>query len=223
LVKQAQRLDPIGGNLIRLDQPFLVKRPLALLEGSFFIIIAHMPTSQSSIQGITRGVYLGLDAHTFVTTPQTQVTVVFTGLEGDKHAGFTAPADSRTPWYPRGTEMRNSRQVSLVSVEELAEVAAALGVPEIRAEWLGANLLVGGIPGFTLLPPNTRLLFENGAALIITAENMPCNGPARVIAQQTGRAETEALFPKLAIHKRGLVACVDRPGIICIGEKIRIV
>jgi len=182
-----------------------------------------MPTSPSSTQAVVRGVYLGADAHTFVTTPQTQVTAVFAGLEGDKHAGFTAPADSRTPWYPRGSEMRNNRQVSLVSVEELAEVALALGVPEVRAEWLGANLLVEGIPNFTLLPPNTRLLFAGGAALIVTAENLPCKGPAQVVAQQTGLAETEARFIKLAMHKRGLVACVDRPGIICAGETIRIV
>lgn len=170
-----------------------------------------------------RGVYLGLDAGNFITTPQTQVTALFTGLEGDKHAGFTAKADSRTPWYPRGTEMRNNRQVSLVSVEELAEVAAALGVPEVRAEWLGANLLIEDLPGLTQLPPNTRLLCEGGAALIVTAENMPCKGPARVIAERTGVVSAAALFPKLAIHKRGLVACVDRPGIICAGESMRVI
>ncbi|MFM8321040.1 MAG: MOSC domain-containing protein, partial [Chloroflexota bacterium] len=110
--------------------------------------------------GILRAVYLGLDPDTFFTTAQPELTAEFTGFAGDKHAGFTRPADSRTPWYPRGTQIRNDRQLSLVSVEELAEVARLLQVPEIQPEWLGANLLIVGVPDLSLLPPNTRLFFS---------------------------------------------------------------
>ena len=39
--------------------------------------------------------------------------------------------------YPRDTDIRNVRQLTLVSEEELAEIAGLMGIPEMKAEWLG--------------------------------------------------------------------------------------
>jgi hypothetical protein len=98
---------------------------------------------------------------TFVTTGVEETPVDFGGFPGDRHHGVTMRSGGRTSHYPRGTEIRNNRQYSLLSVEELAEVAAALQLPGIHPEWLGANLVLSGIQGLTLLPPMTRLFFPN--------------------------------------------------------------
>jgi hypothetical protein len=169
---------------------------------------------QQRLTGITMGVYLGLDRVSFVTSLQPQVMVNFAGCAGDRHAGITRKADSRTPHYPRGTEIRNDRQISIVSVEELDQIAAAMDLPEIKPEWLGANLLLQGIPDMTRLPPMTRLFFSTGAVLVVQAENLPCQNPGKVIQDFYHRPDLQGLFPKAGLHLRGLVACVEKPGII---------
>jgi MOSC domain-containing protein YiiM len=177
---------------------------------------------QKRLTGTTVGVYLGLDKVSFVTTPHPQVTVTFAGFEGDRHAGITRKADSRTPQYPRGAEIRSDRQVSIVSVEELAQIAIAMELPEIRPEWLGANLLLQSIPGMTRLPPMTRLFFAAGVVLVIQAENMPCQNPGKIIQDYYSRSGLQGLFPKAGMHLRGLVACVERPGILLQGDTVNI-
>ncbi|MGQ0603717.1 MAG: MOSC domain-containing protein [Anaerolineales bacterium] len=167
---------------------------------------------------ITR-VMVTRDDHSLISTSVPQATVTFEGFEGDKHAGFTRPADGRTPHYPRGARIRNDRQVSLVSEEELALIAAALGVPMIEPEWLGANLLVSGLPQLTLMPPATRLFFANGVVLAVSGENEPCLGPGKVIAQQYPPLSASR-FPIAALHRRGLVAVVEKPGVIHSGETV---
>jgi hypothetical protein len=176
----------------------------------------------SPTSAIVRAVLLGQDAESLVTTSQDCVTADFEGLLGDKHRGFTRLADSRTPWYPRGVPIRNDRQVSIVSVEELNNTAQALGLPHLQAEWLGANLLLEGLPDLSLTPPNTRLFFPSGAVLIVTTENHPCKFPGQIIARETGLENAPVLFPNLAIHKRGVVACVEHPGVIAAGEIVKI-
>ena len=169
------------------------------------------------LKGQVLGAFLGLDSHSLVTTRQSLVKVTLAGFEGDKHAGITRLSDGRTPHYPRGAEIRNDRQVSIVSAEELEQVAHAMGLPEILPEWLGANLLLRDIPKLTQLPPSTRLFFSQGAVLVVGHENNPCTGPGRVLANQFARDDLETLFPTAALHKRGLVACVEKAGII--GER----
>lgn len=170
--------------------------------------------------GKVNGIYISTQPDSLVSARQPQVEAGFSGFEGDKHSGITRRADSRTPYYARGTEIRNDRQVSIVSVEELQQVADALGIPEILPEWLGANLLLAGIPNLTALFPSTRLVFASGAVLRVEQENMPCRGPGKVIEEQTGREGIAGLFPQVALHKRGLVASVEKPGLIVEGDLV---
>lgn len=175
------------------------------------------------IVGKVVGVYLGLEADSLVTSARPDVSLNFAGCEGDRHASFTRPADGRTPYYKRGSEIRNDRQVSIVSVEDLREVASAMNLPEVRAEWLGANLALSGIPRLTLLPPNTRIIFPRGAVLAVTYENMPCTGPGKVIQSYfPDRQGLQSAFPKSALHRRGVVACVERPGIVRNGDEAQV-
>lgn len=175
------------------------------------------------ITGIVQGVYSGITPGTLVTTSFSEVDVSFEGIAGDQHAGLTRRSDGRTPYYPRGTEIRNYRQVSIVSVEELAEIAGLLQVPELRPEWLGANLLLAGIPSLTLLPPRTRLFFSGGAVLEVESDNAPCLAPGKVLqAQYPGEDNLSARFVKSAYLKRGLVAWVEKPGRVASGSEVQL-
>jgi len=145
------------------------------------------------------------------------------GLIGDRHFGVTTLSNSRYPEFDRGTIIRNRRQVSLVSCEELAAIAQELNLNEIIPEWLAANILVSGIPHFTQLPIGTRFFFEGGLVLFNDGENFPCKTPARTVQSQF--AEMEGLqdgFIKAAMHKRGLVGWVECPGQLLIGETFEI-
>jgi len=167
-------------------------------------------------------VLVGLDTKSFLTTAQPEVRVTFAGFEGDQHAGLTRKSDTRTPHYPRGTEIRNFRQVSIVSVEELRVIARRMDLPALEPEWLGANLLIRGIPDLTMMPPSSRLFFPNNLVLVIDSENNPCIHPGRVIQghfpERPGLAE---LFVQSARHVRGLVAWVERPGAIAQADEVR--
>jgi hypothetical protein len=145
----------------------------------------------------------------------------FAGIVGDFHAGLTRRSTSREPWYPRGTEVKNDRQISIVSLEELAEAAAAMDLPRIAPAWIGANLVLDGIPRLSRLPSGTKLLFAGSAALTVEAENGPCRVAGASIGEHfTAREGLDLLFPKLARHRRGLVASVERPGTIRQGEAV---
>jgi hypothetical protein len=145
----------------------------------------------------------------------------FSGVVGDRHAGATRRSTSREPWYPRGTVIRNDRQLTIVSSIELAEVARDMDLPVIEPGWIGANLLFHDIPALTALPAGTKLLFEGGVTLNVEAENGPCRVAGRSIGRNfPERSGLDLLFPKLAKHKRGVVASVEKPGRIRKGEAV---
>ena len=178
---------------------------------------------ETSVQGVVVGLYVGNQKGTLLTTPQSELTLTFEGVEDDSHAGFTRKADGRVKHFKRGTVIRNERQLSLVSVEELAEVAAAMQLPQVLPEWLGSNFAIEGIPALTALAPATRLFFEGGAVIVVSTENVPCMGPGRVIqAQFPERVGLASRFPKAAIHKRGVLAVVEKPGVVRMGERITV-
>lgn len=157
----------------------------------------------------------------FVTHPVDALTLTYEGIPGDRHAGQTREAGAREPWYPRGTEMRNERQISLLAPDELAEIARRLGVPEVNAEWIGGNVVIGGLPHFSMLPAGTRLFFEGAAVITIDTQNAPCRFAGRAIAANyPERPEIELEFAKVARRLRGLVGWVERPGVISAGATV---
>ncbi|TPI15047.1 MOSC domain-containing protein [Mesorhizobium sp. B4-1-1] len=149
----------------------------------------------------------------------------FDGIAGDFHAGTTRRSGGREPWYPRGTEMRNERQLSLVAADELAIVAQRMGLDEIKPEWIGANLLVEGVPQLSMLPAGSLLFFKGGVTIKVDGQNKPCRVAGQSIAEHVGAADhnaTSLLFPKEAKRLRGLVAWVEKPGVIRAGEEISV-
>jgi hypothetical protein len=161
----------------------------------------------------------------FETRAVDELRLGFDGIAGDFHAGLTRRSGGREPWYPRGTEMRNERQLSVVAADELAIVAGRMGVAEIKPEWIGANLLIEGLPHLSMLPSGTLLFFKGGVTIKVDAQNGPCRIAGRSVAENAGMADHEAgalLFPKAAKRLRGLVAWVEKPGRITAGEEISV-
>jgi MOSC domain-containing protein YiiM len=159
------------------------------------------------------------DPESLVSVPVRVLELDFGGVVGDRHHGLTQASDSRQQrYYPPGTLIRNRRQVTLVSVEELAEVADRLGVPEVAPEWLGANLLVEGVADLSALPIGTRLLFAGGAGLVCESVNQPCRLPAVVLQSEFPWSRAQARFVKAAYGRRGIAASVEHPAPVLPGE-----
>ena len=159
-------------------------------------------------------------AHHFLTARVPALPLDFEGPKGDSHAGWTRGADARTPWYRRGETIRNIRQITIVSVEELAEIAVALGVPEIRPEWLGANMLVEGLPRLSFLPRGTRIEAAGGAVLACEGYNLPCAQIGRAVAALSGGTMTPQAVVKAAARRRGVIATVERLGEVGAGDAL---
>lgn len=161
----------------------------------------------------------------FVTTRTDRLVLDFEGIAGDYHRGLTRRAGGREPWHPRGAEIRNERQLTIVAADELAEIAKAMGISEILPERVGANVVLSGAPRLTMLPAGSLMFFENGATLKIDGLNRPCKLAGRSIADHAGMPDREAgalLFSKVAQRRRGLVAWVEKPGEIVTGEQVSI-
>lgn len=152
-----------------------------------------------------------------------EVELTWAGMVGDKHSGLTMKASKSQAPYAKGAEVRNVRQISILSAEELAHIAEAMKVERVEPAWLGGNLMLSGIPQLTQLPAGSRLYFEGGAGIVVEGENMPCVTAGSCLADQyPDRPELKTAFPKKAIGKRGLVAWVEKPGVIRKGEKVTV-
>ncbi len=159
----------------------------------------------------------------FVTSAVEELELTYEGIPGDRHAGLTRKSNSREPWYPRGTQMRNEQQVSILADEELESVAADLDIDQLKPEWIGANIVLAGIEHLSLLPPRTLLMFAGGVTIRVDGGRGPCRHSGRSIAENVaGREDLELAFPKLAKHRRGLVGWVEVPGTIKPGENVSV-
>lgn len=150
-----------------------------------------------------------------------ELRALFSGIENDCHGGFTRKSDSRMlKQFKRGTEVKNARQVSILSVEELKAIAEAMGIPQVKPEWVGANIVTSGIPDLTMLPPSTRLQFPSGATIAIDIENLPCRYPAAIIERH--HPEAVLGFVAAARHRRGVVGWIEAEGEIRTGDAVAV-
>ena len=82
-----------------------------------------------TIHGRLVGVYSAGEPKDLTCVAATVLTLALGGVPGDRHFGFTRKSGAREPWYPRGTEIRSGREISIVSLEELAEAARRMDLP----------------------------------------------------------------------------------------------
>lgn len=180
-----------------------------------------MPNATPEIHGRVEAVLTATDPDSIVSTPQKKISVILGhGIKGDRHAGPRL-ADVRERalvgfGLPKGIEIANHRQISIVSAEDLTDIGAAMGLPSpVPRGCLGENLIVSGIPALTTLPSGTLLFFRKDPSALRTAviavwgENVPCTGPGEAIQRlYPGIPGLAALFPKAAAGRRGLVGSV---------------
>lgn len=169
------------------------------------------------------GAVLDRDA-SLVATPLETLELTFDGVPGDGHGGATRPSCSRVmKQYPtRGTEIRNARQLSILSAEEMAAVAATMGIEAVDPCLIGANIVLEGIPDFTRIPPASRLIAEggDGPGIAVDMENGPCRFPAdQLEIRHPGKGRG---WTKAAMGRRGVVAWVELPGLLRIGDRLRL-
>ena len=161
------------------------------------------------------------DRSALMAEPREALTLTFEGLEGSVHGGRIRPSCSRvTAQHPRGTPIVNERQLSILSVEEMAQIAAGMGLDSLDPGRLGASIVIEGIPDFSHVPPSSRLQGPDGATLVVDMLNRPCQLPARSIesvAPGTGKR-----FKPAAEARRGVTAWVQREGRIALGDRLRL-
>jgi hypothetical protein len=180
-------------------------------------------TPAFKLAGRVEGLFATLTPASFETAAVEELVLGFDGIAGDRHGGHTRRSGGREPWYPNGTEMRNERQLSILSPEELAMTAQAMAIPELKPEWIGGNILLSGIPALTMLPPRSCLFFAGGVTIRVDGLNVPCRYSGRSIAKHyPDRDNLDLAFVKAARRLRGLVAWVEKPGVIRRGEAVEI-
>lgn len=173
-----------------------------------------------------RVVWLGyqpvpVDRLVITSAPLTEMPLSFAGYAGEVHAGLTRPSCSRVlKQHPKGSEIRNVRQLCVVSAEEMAEVAADMGLERMDYAWVGASVVLEGIPDLTHLPPSSRLQGPDGVTLVVDMENLPCQEPAVTI--EKARPGLGKGFKRAAEGKRGITAWVEREGVLRLGDEMRL-
>ncbi|WP_170753737.1 MOSC domain-containing protein [Ruegeria lacuscaerulensis] len=143
----------------------------------------------------------------------------FAGVAGERHEGENRASCVRmTNIYPKGTEIRNVRQLSVLSQEEMQETAVEMGLDTLNPSYLGVSILLKGIPDFTHVPPSSRLQGPDGVTITIDMENRPCVIPGREVeADLPGHG---AAFKPAAQGRRGVTAWVERPGVLSLGDSL---
>jgi MOSC domain-containing protein YiiM len=161
------------------------------------------------------------DASEIETIAIPEMPLTFAGLAGEFHAGEIRPSCSRvTAQHPKGTPIRNVRQISIVSAEELARIAQSIGLDALDPAWLGASVVIDGIPDFSHVPPSSRLQGPDGATVTIDMQNRPCHFPSMTI--ESARPGHGKAFRAAAKGLRGVTAWVEREGVFRIGDRLRL-
>jgi len=133
-------------------------------------------------------------------------------------------SNTRQKWlYPRGEEIRNNRQLSLVDNTELAQIAARLGLPELAPGTVADNICTTGITDLTATPPMSRLVIgdDDPVVVVLGGENTPCTIAGGLVQERYGTPAER--FPKAALHLRGVTGWVERPGTVQVGMAVRVV
>lgn len=167
------------------------------------------------------GMVTGEDRTELMAEVRDALDLRFDGLPGSFHGGATRTSCSRVrTQYPRGTEIRNERQLSIVSAEDLAHIASAMGLDSINPARLGASMVVSGLPDFSFVPPSSRLQAPSGATLTVDMQNRPCQFPAKSIDKvEPGKGKG---FKRAAEGRRGVTASVAREGRVALGDMLRL-
>ncbi len=162
----------------------------------------------------------------FVTESREELTFTLEGIVGDRHSGYETISGGRfKTLYAPGTKVRNNRQWSAISPQEVDRIAENLGVSgRLTPELLGINLLLEGMEDLSKLPPMTYLVFSphstfqpgrsEDVTLIVYGQALPCTIAGKALVQPLSDPGLERGFPKAALGYRGTTGWVEHGGII---------
>jgi MOSC domain-containing protein YiiM len=155
------------------------------------------------------------------TEARSFIKIDWNGVLGSAHSGRTRFSDVRvSQQHDKGTEISNVRQLSIVSQEDIEQISAGMCMGQFDPSWLGANLVVSGLPDFSHLPPSSRLQSANGTTLIVDMQNHPCHQIGKTIDLDfPGKGRD---FTHHAKGRRGITAWVERPGQLNLGDTLKL-
>lgn len=148
------------------------------------------------------------------------------GLVGDRHQGYVLSSGGRQKTvYARGTSIRNNRQWTAISGEELATIQHNLGLKEtVEAAHIGFNAQIDGLGPITQLPALTHLVFSPHATFapkrpedvvwVVYAEILPCEIAGSALAHRFQDPKLASAFPKASLGLRGCTGYVDKGGLV---------
>ncbi|MFT5630147.1 MAG: hypothetical protein ACI82I_001019 [Gammaproteobacteria bacterium] len=153
------------------------------------------------------------------SAPASALTMTYAGAEGEAHSGLTRASCVRVrAQWPEGTEIRNVRQLSVMSQEEIDQIAADCGLDTLDPALLGCSIVIKGISDFSHVPPSSRLQSGDGTTIVVDMQNRPCNLPAREI--EMDHPTHGKPFKAAAKGKRGVTAWVEREGTFRVGDAV---
>ena len=157
------------------------------------------------------------DREELMSSSRDVLDLTFEGVAGAFHAGLTRPACSRVKsQYARDMPIKNERQLSVISQEDLDAIAAEMGIEAIDPARMGATMVVKGLPDFTHVPPSSRLQAPSGATIAVDMENRPCQFPAKSLRHVHG--DDALAFKPAAQNRRGVCAWVAAEGPVAVGD-----
>lgn len=183
-------------------------------------------TGQVSFLGISIPA-LRSDGPTYLqSTAVDTLTCDIEGLHGDRHYGHALQSGGRQKrLYDKGTAIRNTRQWTAISSEELSAIQHNLALPQhLLPNHIGFNCLIDGLGPITQLPPLTHLVFSSAPVFtpgraddvvwVVYAEVLPCKIAGSAVAYQFQQPALAPAFPKAAMGLRGCTGYVDKGGTI---------
>jgi hypothetical protein len=155
------------------------------------------------------------------SAPREVLRLSFAGPEGEDHAGLTRPSDSRVlAQYTRGTEIRNVRQLSILSEEDIAAIARRWAFRPSAHDVRGDH----GVARDTGFHAHPAVVAAAGRG----ERHDPDRGhgkPALPPGVQRDRGAHPGFgkaFKPAAAGRRGVTAWVEREGEIRLGAKLRL-
>lgn len=148
------------------------------------------------------------------------------GLRGDRHYGHALQSGGRQKrLYKRDTAIRNTRQWTAISTDELSAVQQNLTLSQkLLPNHIGFNCQIDGLGPITQLPPLTHLVFSaqsvftpgraDDVVWVVYAEVLPCKIAGSAVADQFQQPALATAFPKAAMGLRGCTGYVDKGGTI---------
>lgn len=154
----------------------------------------------------------------------------------DRHYGQTRLARRYQIGSWAGRIVRNERQVSLATKEDLCEIADGLGISgiitdsnesvvEFMSQTMAVNLVIDGEDIKRYIGPGTKLMIgspEAGAIIDISEAHLPCKKPALSISRrlELDYEDLKSRFKEVSAEKRGFMAGVYSAGKIALHDQI---